>query len=183
MATDIPDDDLVQLVAQGDLAAFEQLVLRHQQRAWRTAYRLVVDYHAAEDLAQEAFLRVFKAADRYRPTAAFRTYLYRIVVRLCLDYLRKGGPIPTHDLGCNVEASSSSPSPDQQAAHVEQLQAVREALSRLPASQRTVIVLRYYEGLSGREIAAAMEITVKAVERLLARGRARLERFLIGFLE
>ena len=69
MAMGTPDEDLMQLVAQGDLEAFEQLVLRHQEMAWRTAYRLVADYQAAEDLAQEAFLRILKAADRYRPTA------------------------------------------------------------------------------------------------------------------
>ena len=183
MQTGVSDENLMQLVVQGDLDAFEQIVLRHQQMAWRTAYRLVADYQAAEDLAQEAFLRVFKAADRYRPTAAFRTYLNRIVVRLCLDYLRKGRPIPTDTLGCNVEASNSSPSPDQQAVDVEQVQAVQQALARLPTNQRAAIVLRYYEGLSGRQIAAAMEITVKAVERLLARGRATLERLLSGFLE
>ncbi len=183
MKNDTPDEELLQLVAQGDLDAFEQLVLRHQQRIWLTAFRLVADYQAAEDLAQEAFLRVFKAADRYRPTAAFRTYLYQIVVRLCLDYLRKGRPIPTNDLGGNVGISSTAPSPDQFAAQGEQVLAVQEALTHLPANQRTAIVLRYYEGLSGREIAASMDLSVKAVERLQARGRTHLERLLTRFLE
>ncbi len=183
METDATDEDLVQSTAQGDMGAFEQLVLRHQQMAWRTAFHLVAHHQTAEDLAQEAFLRVFEAADRYRPTAAFRTYLYRIVVRLCLDYLRKGRPIPTKNLGCDLEASSSYLSPVQRAAHVERLEAVQDALTRLPANQRTAIVLRYFEGRSGLEISAAMEITVKAVERLLARGRAALEWLLKEYFE
>jgi len=179
METSAPDEDLMQLVAQGDLDAFEQLVLRHQQMAWRTAYCLVADYQAAEDLAQEAFLKIFEAADRYRPTAAFRTYLYRIVVRLCLDYLRKGRPVPTH----NLLATDEWPSPEQQAIDAEQVQAVQEAIGSLPPKQRTAVVLRYFEGLSGREIAVVMETSLKAVERLLARARATLEGLLGYFLQ
>jgi RNA polymerase sigma-70 factor (ECF subfamily) len=179
METGAPDENLMQLVAQGDLDAFGQLVVRHQQTAWRTAYRLVADYQAAEDIAQEAFLKILEAADRYRPSSAFRNYLYRIVVRLCLDYLRKGRPIPTDTL---LPADDSS-SPEQRADHAEQTQAVQEAIGCLPPKQRTAIVLRYYEGLTGREIAAAMETSVKAVERLLARARATLEGLLVDYLK
>jgi len=176
----VPSDEaLMQAVALGDLAAFERLVLRHQESAWRTAYRTLGCHQTAEDVAQEAFLRIFEAADRYRPTAAFRTYLYRIVVRLCLDYLRKGRPAPTDNL---LPADDRS-SPEHRATEAEQTQAVQDAIGRLPAKQRTAIVLRYYEGLSGREIAAAMETSVKAVERLLARARATLEGLLANYLK
>lgn len=180
MEADIPDKDLMRSVAAGDLDAFEQLVLRHQQTAWRTAYRLVADYQVAEDLAQDAFLKIFQAADRYRPTAAFRTYLHRILVRLCVDYLRKRRPVPKDSLDSDVEPCSS---PKQRVLQMEQSQVVQRAITGLPPNQRTAMVLRYYEGLSGREIAAAMEISVKAVERLLARGRASLQRPLSRYLE
>ncbi len=176
----VPSDEaLMQAVALGDLAAFERLVLRHQESAWRTAYRMLGCHQTAEDVAQEAFLRIFEAADRYRPTAAFRTYLYRIVVRLCLDHLRKGRPVPSDSL----LPTDDWPSPEQQATDAEQAQAVQEAIGRLPPKQRTVIVLRYYEGLTGRETAAAMETSVKAVERLLARARATLEGLLADHLK
>jgi len=183
METAPPDEDLMRSIAQGDLDAFEQLVLRHQQMAWRTAYRLVADYQSAEDLAQDAVLRVFEAADRYQPTAAFRTYFYRIVVRLCLDHLRKGRPVPSNYFLNEANQPSSSSSPEHEATRTEQEQAVQEALARLPARQRTAIVLRYFEGLSGRQTADAMETSVKAVEQLLARGRASLQRLLSSFLE
>jgi len=165
------DECLMQMAARGDLAAFEQLVLRHQESVWRTAYRMLGRHGEAEDIAQEAFLRVFEARERYRPTAAFRTYLYRIVVRLCLDHLRKGRSVPTD----NLFPVDDSPSAQQQLAQREQAQAVEQAIGRLPPKQRTAVVLRYYEGLSGREIAAVMETTLKAVQRLLARARAALE--------
>lgn len=173
------DPSLMAAVARGDWRAFEQLVERHQTTAWRTAWRLVSDRHAAEDLAQEAFLRVFKARDRYQPTAEFRTYLTRIVVRLCLDYLRKGRPAPDSE---SIQSADPSASPASRAEEAERAAIVERAISELPPKQRAAVVLRYFEGLSGRETADAMETTVKAVERLLARARAtlfaRLDRFL-----
>lgn len=172
------DEILMQAVAGGDLAAFEQLVLRHQEFVWQTAYRVLGCHRDAEDIAQEALLKVFQARDRYRPTAAFRTYLLRIVVRLCLDHLRKGRPLPAE----NLAAVDGSSSPEQQVVDREQAEAVRAAIACLPAKQRTAVVLRYYEALSGREIAEAMGTTAKAVERLLARARKSLESGLGRFL-
>ena len=167
-------------IAKGDREAFEQLVLRHQQAVWRTAYRMVGDRQAAEDLAQEGFLRVAQAADRYRPTAAFRTYLYRIVVRLCLDYLRKKRPESIANL--NIIAGDSE-SVTGRAEREERADRVQQALASIPPKQRSAIVLRYYEGLSGHEIAATMDTTTKAVERLLARGRKVLRARLAGLLD
>src|SRR5947209_7782336 len=86
------DDELMSLVRQGDLAALGELVVRHQHLAWRIAYRFVGDAAEAEDLAQEAFLRILQGASRYRPTAQFATYLSRVLVRLCLDYRQKKRP-------------------------------------------------------------------------------------------
>jgi RNA polymerase sigma-70 factor, ECF subfamily len=173
------DEILMQAVAGGDRAAFEQLVLRHQQPAWRTAFRMLGCRQTAEDIAQEAFLRIYQAADRYRPTASFRTYLYRVVVRLCLDCLRRKRAIVSDEVGQMAESAASA---EQDALGRERDQAVQAALNHLPANQRSAIVLRYYEGLSGREIAAAMETTTKAVERLLARGRDALEKRLANFM-
>jgi RNA polymerase sigma-70 factor (ECF subfamily) len=165
------DESLMEAAGRGDLAAFERLVLRHQEWVWRVAYRLVGCRQTAEDVAQEAFLRVFRAAERYRPTAALRTYLHRIVVRLCLDQLRKGRPVASEEL----LPADDGPSADQRALDAEQARAVQKAVGRLPPKQRAAVVLRYYEGLSGRDIATAMDTSVKAVERLLARARKALE--------
>jgi RNA polymerase sigma-70 factor (ECF subfamily) len=171
------DETLMLAVAGGDPAAFEQLVLRHQESVWRTAYRMVGCRQSAEDVAQRAFLRVFDARERYRPSAAFRTYLYRIVVRLCLDHLSKRHHVVTDDL---VPVDDQS-SPELRAIDRERADAVQKAIGQLPSKQRAAILLRYYEGLSGREIAVAMDTSVKAVERLLARARKTLEMRLRGF--
>jgi len=171
------DEELMSAVAKGDLTAFEQLVRRHQGSAWNAAFRLVGDLHAAEDISQEAFLRILRAAGRYRPTATFRTYLYRVVTRLCRDYRRKATPSLCQNPDAQVD---HTPSPEACASASEEHRAVQEALASLPDRQREAIVLRYYERLSYEEIAGVTGGSRKAVERLLARGRAALGTLLRG---
>ena len=165
------DEELMLNVREGDLAAFEQLVLRHQAKAWHVAYRFIGDAAEAEDLAQEAFLRILDAASRYHPTASFRTYLFRVLTRLCLDHRRKKRPIPI-DLPHMV---NDSPSPADQISQGRRDALIQAALDALPANYRMALVLRYFEGLSGSEMAETMGISTKAVERLLARARKALE--------
>lgn len=166
------DEDLMLATGEGDLAAFEQLVLRHQNEVWRVAYRFTGDATEAEDLAQEACLRILDAAPRYKPTAAFRTYFYRVVTRLCLDHRRKKRPV-LFDLSFRRSADESAPA--QLVERQDRDRFIQIALRDLPADYRMALVLRYFEGLSTPEIAAAMGRTVKAVERLLARARETLE--------
>ena len=171
------DEERMLDVAQGDLSAFEQLVRRHQASAFNAAFRLLGNADDAEDVAQEAFLRILRAAHRYQPTAAFRTYLYRIVTRLCRDHRRKASPSPLP----NPEAEPSrGPSPEARAVAGEEHRAVREALASVPVKQREAVVLRYYEGLSYDEIGDVIGASRKGVERLLARGRAALGTLLRG---
>ena len=125
-------------------------------------------------------MRIFRAAGGYRPMAKFRTYLYRVVVRLCLDYLEKGRPTPEEDLS---QVSEQAATADEQAIFGEQARAVRQAIAGLPSKQRSAIMLRYFEGLNTSEIAEVMQTTAKAVERLLARGRASLQRRLAQWLK
>lgn len=157
--------------AQGDLGAFEQLVIRHQQIAWTIACRFLGDRSEAEDVAQEAFLKILKAAPRYRPSAAFRTYLIRVTSRLCIDRGRKMHPVYTDSVPDSPAAGRTAA---QDAARTERDRAIRSALDALPPSQRMAVVLRYFEDMSYRDISQAMDITEKAVERLLARARTSL---------
>lgn len=103
----IADEELMRRTAAGDLNAFNELVLRHQNNAWRLASRFLNDPADAQDIAQEAFIRIFEAAPRYRPTAPFTTYLYRVVLRLCMDSARKMRPVGRE----NIE-DSACPTPD-----------------------------------------------------------------------
>lgn len=174
------DEELMPRVRDGDPEAFEQIVLRYQNEAWRVAYRFTGDAAEAEDLAQEAFIRVFEASSRYKPTASFRTYIYRILNRLCLDHIRKMRPVPTDEL---LPVTDPAPSPDEAIRRKERDALVQEAVSALPPNQRMAIVLHYFEGLGWSEIADAMGVSSKAVERLLARGRKSLEDRLSAFME
>jgi RNA polymerase sigma-70 factor (ECF subfamily) len=177
---DRSSEQLMMAVARGDLDAFNEIVLRHQKLAWGIAYRFLGDRHEAEDVAQEAFLRILGAASRYRPTAALPTYLSRIVTRLCLDHARKKRPVPTDNLAA---VSAGNPSVADQVAVRDRDQLVRAALGSLPPAQRMAVVLRYFEGLDCRSVALAMETTVKAIERLLARARETLQPLLGGLLD
>ncbi len=174
------DEELLLAVGKGDLAAFEQLVVRHQASAWHLAYRFSGDRSNAEDIAQEAFLRVLESAGRWRPTAKFRTYLYQIIARLCRDFVQKKSPINSDRLD---DTAAEQVSPDELLAADEQRRLVREAIAALPPNQRTAVILRYYHNLGYEEISAAIGTTVKGVERLLARARAALRGSLGEFPE
>jgi len=167
-------------VRDGDLDAFGQIVLRHQAEAWRVAYRFTGDAAEAEDLAQEAFLKVLDAAARYEPTATFRTFLFRILNRLCIDHARKKRPTVTDSLPLSIDNALS---PSQQAAEAERDALIQGALNALAPDYRMVLVLRYIEGLSATEMADAMGRSTKAVERLLARAKTALEPRLKGLFE
>jgi RNA polymerase sigma-70 factor (ECF subfamily) len=170
------DEALLQAIGRGDLAAFAELVNRHQAWAWRIAWRFLGEAQNAEDVVQEAFLRVHQAAARYDRRAAFRTYFYRIITRLCLDCVRKKRPV-------YLDSLPDEPDPAPDAAEImiqrQRADAVRAALDSLPPNQRMAVVLRYDEGLDYRQIAAALETSPKAVERLLSRARDRLRSLLL----
>lgn len=172
------DEHLLAATGRGDREAFAELVNRHQAWAWRIAFRFLGDTHNAEDVVQEAFLRLLPAASRFRPKARFRSYFHRIITRLCLDQVRKKHPTYTdHGL---PEAPDPDPDPASQIIHREMSAAVRAALDQLPANQRMAVVLRYFEDLDYRGIAEAMQVSPKAVERLLSRARKRLRTLLRG---
>src|SRR5262245_58856901 len=138
------DESLMLAVGRGDLGAFEHLVLRHQSAAWSVAFRFVGDEAEAEDIAQEGFLRILTAAPRYEPTAKFRTYLYHVITRLCMDHAEKKRPLYLDKL---PDAIDSAPSPSDMATMVERRNQVQQAMQALPATQRMVVILRFYEGL------------------------------------
>jgi RNA polymerase sigma-70 factor, ECF subfamily len=174
------DEELMLAVARGDLAAFAQLVARHQLSAWNAAYRFLGNAADAEDVVQEAFLRVLDSADRYRPTATFRAYLYRIVARLCLDFLRRKRLRIYSEL---PDIADKKETPEKAFEAQEQAAAVRQSLNLLPPKQKMAVILRYYEGLGYREIAEVLDTTNKGVERLLSRARTTLAGHLGEFLE
>jgi RNA polymerase sigma-70 factor (ECF subfamily) len=172
LSADPGSDELLLLAAgKGDLGAFEEIVRRHQAWGWRTAYRFLGHKEEAEDVVQDAFLKMLGAAPRYRPQARFRTYLYTILTRLCIDRQRKRHPEPVEGFPDLADPASG---PAEDYAEKERRALVRKALDALPPNQKAAIILRHFDELSYGEIAEILGVTVKAVENLLGRARMTL---------
>lgn len=173
MNHDAQDDEvLLAAVARRDEAAFETLVRRHQDKALRLAYRLLTDADAAQDIAQEAFLRVYRHADRFEPSARFSTWFYRIIVNLCTDYRRRR----VNKTVALPAIEPAGPAVDDPLESAERAARVRAALEALPDRQRTAVLLHRYEQLSHRQIAETTGDSVSAVESLLVRAYATLRK-------
>lgn len=170
------DARLMEGLSCGDMRCLGELVTRHQQAARRLAYRWLGSWDDAEDVAQDAFVRVLSAAGRYQPTANFTTWLYRIVVNLCMDQKRKRGRRGTVSLTPGMDAVDATDGAADTLAASEQAERVRQALASLPERQRMAVILLRYEGLTYRQIAEAMETTEAAVDSLLSRAWATLRR-------
>jgi RNA polymerase sigma-70 factor, ECF subfamily len=158
-------------VAAGDLSAFEELVIRNQSAAWALAFYYLSDSAEAEDIVQEAFLKLLKSAPRYRPIAKFRTYFSQIVVRLCLDFRSKKHPVYCETMSENADMGSN---PEVLFYKKESANELKRALADLPPAQRMAFLLRHLDGFTYSEIAKAMNISAKAVDSLLQRGRQTL---------
>lgn len=176
-ASDAAEDDaLMRAVAARDGQAFRQLVDCHAERPYRVAWRMLGDETEAQDVAQEAMLRLWRDAGGWRPGGAgVSAWLTRVATNLCLDRLRRrarilGGEVP--------ERADDAPLADALIAGDQQRQAVIRALDSLPPNQRAAVVLTYYEDLSNAEAAATMEMNIKAFESLLLRARRALRQLL-----
>jgi len=165
------DEELMLRAGEGDMDAFEELVRRHQQSAVNIAYHFLGDAAQAEDMAQEAFLKILDAADRYRPTAAFRTYLHNVIWHLCVDIYRKKTPRTLEGLPAREDDRRG---PEQVVLGEERSAAVEEAVRQLPSRQRMAILLRHFEDMSYEEIAESLDCSARAVDSLLVRARRNL---------
>jgi RNA polymerase sigma-70 factor (ECF subfamily) len=183
---DDPDARLMTLVGRGDVAAFRALVDRYQNRLVNVLYQVVGDQSEAEDLAQDVFLKVYKAAGRYRAEARFSTWFYRIATNTALNALKAKRRRPTVSLdemeeqGRSVNALSATPDPpDRVLQRAEVVRAVQRALHQIPERQRMAVILHRFEGLSYQEIAEALRVSIDAVDAMLRRAKASLRDALV----
>jgi len=181
---------------EGDEAAFDRIVLHFRVPVDRFIHRYVQDPDRAEDLAQETFLRVYRSRDRYRPAARFRTWLFTIAVRLCLNDLRARRrerrvivPLPAavspegaeeDILGAAAEGGSEGAHEALERKELEK--AVDAAIAALPPSQRSALLLIRFEELSYREIGDVLGVSASAVKSIVNRGREKLRESLGKFL-
>lgn len=168
---DDSDEALMARIGRGDEAAFRALSRRHLASVVALARHIVRNGADAEDIAQEAMLRVWTHAPRWQPLASFRTWLTRIVVNLCLDRKRRATPLPLDVAG---DPADSTPGVEQQIENTEAERRVAAAIDALPPRQRAAIALTYRDGLSNAEAAEALGTSVSALETLLVRAKQKL---------
>ena len=176
--SDISDDILLARFAKGDRVAARALTLRLTPRVLAHAVRMLGNHAEAEDVSQEAMLRLWKAAPDWRSgEAKVSTWLYRVVSNLCIDRLRKAQP---DGLDTIPEPEDPRDGPADVLQRHTRARALQSALGRLPFRQRQAVVLRDLQGLANPDIAEIMETSVEAVESLLTRGRKALSADLAG---
>ena len=178
------DEDLMRRCREGDMSAFELIVLRYKDAIFNFIYHFVADYHRAQDISQETFLRVLRNVDRYRPRNSFKTWLYRIAANLCKNELRDRNRRKTMSLddpSMDIESLSSDQyvSPDKAYEQEEMRRLVKNAVGALPEDQRMAIIMREYQDLNYEEIASALNCSLGAVKSRIHRARQNIRRMLV----
>jgi RNA polymerase sigma-70 factor, ECF subfamily len=190
---DDPERDLRLMlrIRNGDEEAFQQLVEIHQHRVVGTCARMLGDDTEAEDVAQQVFIRIWKSAARWEPSAKFTTWLYTILRNLVFNECRRRSRHPARSLDAVQEdgeqpqqfEDSSVKAPNVLLLDIEMQEAVARAIEELPETQRMAVILRRYQDVSYEEIAAVLELTVPAVKSVLFRARTELREKLKKYLE
>jgi RNA polymerase sigma-70 factor, ECF subfamily len=166
------ENELMNRLASGDMASLGEIVNRHQGKVLAFAYRFINDWTQAEDIAQETFIRVYKAAGSYKSQAKFTTWLYRIVSNLCFDEKRRKSNtlVSIEEVSSTIAGVSES----DYAERKETIDLVKKTVLELPERQRLAIILHRYENLSYDQICEVTDWSKSAVESLLVRAYANL---------
>jgi len=182
------DETLVAQARRGDTVAFDDLVIRYQDRVFNMSYRMLGNREDAMDVSQEVFVTVFRSIGRFQERARFGTWLYRIIVNRCRDELRRRVSVK-HTRPASLSAGDVEPAARVGAGPVEQASArelqvlLERAIAELPEDVREVMVLRDTEDLAYEEIAAIVDVPVGTVRSRLNRARTLLKERLAPLLE
>ena len=182
------DNALVKRAREGDYSAFERLFERHRQLVYRFAYQMAPRRDDAEDIVQEAFVRAYQNLDKYRDEAKFTTWLLKITRNLVFNEMRRAKRHPHLPVQIEPNAEEmplkdeATASPDETLLQTELQQAIENAITLLPETQRMALVLRRYDELSYEEIADVLDLSVPAVKSLLFRARTELRKRLKDYL-
>ncbi len=184
MATGWPekdDQELLALIQEGRHQAFAELVQRHTERFYRLAYRYVQNRETAEDLVQDAFLRLWENPASWRPdrNSKFTTWFYRIVVNLCLDWQKKKRPMPLDE---DMPLADERESADEAMIRIQEQRLLEKEIAALPERQRTALNLCFDQGLSNQEAAETMGVNLKALQSLIMRAKTTLRERMKAYL-
>jgi len=175
---EVSDEALLIAFGNGDRDAARALTLRLTPKVMGFSARMLGDVTEAEDVTQEAMLRLWRIAPKWRQgEAKVTTWLYRVVMNLCTDRLRRKRGVA---LDAIEEPVDETPGVEAKMTAAERVRALEDALQDLPERQRQAVILRHIEGISNPEIAAVMDISTEAVESLTARGKRALSTALAG---
>jgi RNA polymerase sigma-70 factor (ECF subfamily) len=175
------DQELLALVQEGSQPAFDELVQRHTERFYRLAYRYVQNRETAEDLVQDAFVRLWENPASWRPdrNSRFTTWFYRIVVNLCLDWQKKKRPLPLDEEMPLIDERETA---DEAMIKVQEQRLLEKEIAALPERQRTALNLCFDEGLSNQEAAETMGVNLKALQSLIMRAKTTLKERMKAYL-
>jgi RNA polymerase sigma-70 factor (ECF subfamily) len=182
-----PDAAFVRAVQAGDMAAFDQLVVKHKDKLFNMVYWLLGDYQEANDCAQEIFIKVFKSIKKFRFESSFSTWLYRIAINTCKNKIKSSAyrwkektvslenPESSEQGNRSYEIQNGSPSPENKLEKKERIMLIQKAVNALPQEQNRVVVLRDIQGLSYQEIVDITGLNLGTVKSRLARARLTLK--------
>ena len=183
---------LLKEIKNGNLDAFSVLVKKYEKKALNFSYKMLSDMHLAEDVTQEAFLKVLKKIDTFRGASSFSTWFYTILNNLCLDILRKKSRAPdiisitrenTNDDEYELQLEDASPGPYESLQNKEIKKILEDAIKKLTPEHRAIIVLRDVEGLEYEEIAKILKISLGTVKSRLSRARLSLRKIVGNEME
>ena len=186
----IDEKELVERFQNGEQEAFNELVIRYQGKIYNLVYKYVSNSETAKDLSQEIFIKAYRALPHFKRQSAFYSWLYRIAVNLCIDFIRqqrRGQTLSFEDLptGGNDEAvfNDVSPLPPDQIETKELGRIIGQAVQQLPPKQQHVFNLRYHDGLQLKEIAAQLDRSEGTIKAHLHHAHKRLRTLLIPYLK
>ena len=180
------DAALVRAIQAGDMAAFDQMVVKHKDKLFNMVYWFLGDYQEANDCSQEIFIKVFKSIKKFRSESSFSTWLYRIAINTCKNRLKSSAyrwkkktvplenPESSKDGNLSYKIHNDSPSPANELEKKERLMMIQKAINALPQEQNRVIVLRDIQGLSYQKIVDLTGLNLGTVKSRLARARLEL---------
>jgi RNA polymerase sigma-70 factor (ECF subfamily) len=195
VATD--DLTLVQRVRQGDQRAFKTLVERYQRKVYGVALGMVKDKEEAKDVAQEAFVKVYKYLDHFKGDSSFYTWLYRITVNICIDVLRRKGSargddhvefdesvrLDTSEANLGALGSRLGTNPQKAALRKELADRITQAIHEIPEAHRKILLLREVEGMSYEDLSRVLDIPKGTVMSRLFHARLKMQKILGEYLE
>lgn len=177
------EKEIIQRAIVGDTGAFEQLVVRYQTQVYNLAYRMVNQEADAQDLAQEAFIRAWRALSSFQFSSQFSTWLYRLTTNICIDFLRaqKRNKTVSMTVLQDEEAQQwdmedAAPLPEEQMIDREQHDAMEQAIAELDEEYREVLILRVVNECSYQQIAQVLDIREGTVKSRLSRAREQLRK-------